>query len=79
MTDTAQVSRERPEDQPGLVDAEQADQLLARAEARGVELLGPDGLLSHMTTSGTRQRAWQWRLARASRRCSGCWGTRARR
>jgi putative transposase len=49
MTDTAQVSRERPEDQPGLVDAELADQLLARAEAQGVELLGPDGLLSQVT------------------------------
>jgi putative transposase len=51
MTDTAQVSRDRqrPEDQPGLVDAELADQLLAKAEAQGVELLGPDGLLSQVT------------------------------
>jgi putative transposase len=51
MTDTAQVSRDRqrPEDQPALVDAELADQLLAKAEARGVELLGPDGLLSQVT------------------------------
>ena len=51
MTDTAQVSRERerPEGQRGLVDAELADQLLARAEAQGVELLGPEGLLSQVT------------------------------
>ena len=37
MTDTAQVSRDRqrPEDQPGLVDADLADQLLARAKAQG--------------------------------------------
>ncbi|HWI02101.1 MAG TPA: hypothetical protein VNT27_17370 [Propionibacteriaceae bacterium] len=34
---------------PGLVDAELADQLLAKAEAQGVELLGPDGLLSQVT------------------------------
>jgi len=51
MTDTAQVSRERerPEDRHGLVDEELADQLLARAEAQGVELLRPDGLLSQVT------------------------------
>jgi putative transposase len=29
-----------------LVDAARADELLARAQAGGVELLGPDGLLS---------------------------------
>jgi putative transposase len=51
MTDTAQMSRdrERPEDQRGLVDQELADELLARAQAQGVELLGPDGLLSQVT------------------------------
>ena len=49
MTDTAQVSEDRREDQPGLVDPELADQLLARAEAQGVQLLGPDGLLSQVT------------------------------
>lgn len=51
MTDTALVprDRERPGGQPGLVDQELADQLLARAEAQGVELLGPDGLLSQVT------------------------------
>jgi transposase-like protein len=32
-----------------VVGAELADQLLARAEAGGVELLGPDGLLSQVT------------------------------
>jgi putative transposase len=49
MTDTAQVSEDRQENQPGLVDPELADQLLARAEAQGVQLLGPDGLLSQVT------------------------------
>jgi putative transposase len=51
MTDTAQVSgdRELPEGQPRLVDQELADQLLAKAEAEGVELLGPEGLLSQVT------------------------------
>jgi len=32
-----------------VIDPELADQLLARAEAGGVELLGPDGLLSQVT------------------------------
>ena len=32
-----------------VVDDELADQLLAKAEAEGVELLGPDGLLSQVT------------------------------
>jgi transposase-like protein len=32
-----------------LVDAELADELLARAQTDGVELLGPDGLLSQVT------------------------------
>ena len=32
-----------------LVDEELADQLLGRAQAQGVELLGPDGLLSQVT------------------------------
>jgi putative transposase len=51
MTDTARVSRDRqrPEDRSALVGAELADQLLAKAEAQGVELLGPDGLLSQVT------------------------------
>ena len=51
MTETAQVcgDREPPEGKPRLVDAELADQLLAKAEAQGVELLGPDGLLSQVT------------------------------
>ena len=51
MTGTAPVSgdRQRPERRPGLVDPDLADQLLARAEAQGAELLGPDGLLSQVT------------------------------
>jgi hypothetical protein len=32
-----------------VVDNQLADQLLARAEAGGVELLGPDGLLASDT------------------------------
>jgi transposase-like protein len=34
---------------PPVVDQELADQLLAKAEAEGIELLGPDGLLSKVT------------------------------
>ena len=34
---------------PGLIDEELADQLLGKAQAEGVELLGPDGLLSQVT------------------------------
>jgi putative transposase len=34
---------------PPVVDQELADQLLARAQAEGIELLGPDGLLSQVT------------------------------
>ena len=52
MTDTATVARNRDDREPGsspLVGPELADQLLARAEADGVELLGPDGLLSQVT------------------------------
>jgi putative transposase len=52
MTDTATVAPDRDDREPGsppLVGPELADQLLARAEAGGVELLGPDGLLSQVT------------------------------
>jgi transposase-like protein len=52
MTDTATVARGRDDREPVLppvVGPELADQLLARAEAGGVELLGPDGLLSQVT------------------------------
>src|SRR5580658_9533444 len=53
MTDTATVARNRDDREPGslpvVVGPELADQLLARAEAGGVELLGPDGLLSQVT------------------------------
>ena len=52
MQDTAKVPRkpegERPERRP-LVDDELADELLGKAQAEGVELLGPDGLLSQVT------------------------------
>ena len=49
MTDTSMVPRKRDGDRPvrrPLVDEELADQLLGKAQAEGVELLGPDGLLS---------------------------------
>jgi hypothetical protein len=39
---------DRPARRP-LVDDELADQLLGKAAAEGVELLGPDGLLSQVT------------------------------
>src|SRR5499427_541402 len=53
MSDTAMVPRkpeggDRPARRP-LVDDELADQLLDKAAAEGVELLGPDGLLSQVT------------------------------
>jgi len=49
MSDTAMVPRKRDGDRPArrpLIDEELADQLLGKAQAEGVELLGPDGLLS---------------------------------
>jgi putative transposase len=52
MTDTEIVPRKsgrQPSAKPALVDQELADQLLARAQAEGAELLGPDGLLSQVT------------------------------
>jgi putative transposase len=52
MTDTEIVPGRRdrePADRPPLVDAALADELLARAQTEGVELLGPDGLLSQVT------------------------------
>jgi transposase-like protein len=52
MTDTEVVPR-RPDRSPAggppLIDAATADELLAKAQAEGVELLGPDGLLSQVT------------------------------
>ncbi len=44
MTNDSQPAAGEP-----VVDDELADQLLAKAEAEGVELLGPDGLLSQVT------------------------------
>jgi transposase-like protein len=52
MSDTAMVPRKRDGDPPErrpLVDEQLADQLLGKAAAEGVELLGPDGLLSQVT------------------------------
>jgi transposase-like protein len=51
MSDTEVVHREpdRPDGGPPLVDEQLADELLARAQAQGAELLGPDGLLSQVT------------------------------
>jgi len=51
MTDTRTVPRQ-PDREPAakpLVDQQLADELLGRAQAEGVELLGPDGLLSQVT------------------------------
>jgi putative transposase len=51
MTDTAAVPDEsgRPPVGEPVVDEQLADQLLAKAAAEGVELLGPQGLLSQVT------------------------------
>src|SRR5437763_548070 len=52
MQDTAMGPRKPDGGPPGrrpLVDEELADQLLGKAQAEGVELLGPDGLLSQVT------------------------------
>jgi len=52
MTDTATVARkaaDRVPAPPGIIDEDLADQLLGKAQAEGVELLGPDGLLSQVT------------------------------
>ena len=52
MSDTAMVPRnsgDGPAARRPLVDEELADQLLGKAAAEGVELLGPDGLLSQVT------------------------------
>jgi hypothetical protein len=54
MSDTSTVPRKADGQEPArgpVVDPELADELLARAEAGGVELLGPDGLLSQVTKS----------------------------
>jgi hypothetical protein len=59
MSDTAMVPR-NPGDRgpalPPVVDQELADQLLAKAQSEGVELLGPDGLLSQ-----SPRRCWSGR------------------
>jgi transposase-like protein len=52
MNDTAMVARKPDGDRPArrpVIDEELADQLLGKAQAEGVELLGPDGLLSQVT------------------------------
>jgi Transposase, Mutator family len=52
MSDTAMVPRKndsRPAGPAPLIDEQLADQLLGKAQAEGVELLGPDGLLSQVT------------------------------
>jgi transposase-like protein len=52
MHDTAKVPGKRDDGRPAprpVVDEELADQLLGKAQAEGVELLGPDGLLSQVT------------------------------
>jgi putative transposase len=52
MQDAAKVPRKPDGDQQArrpLVDDQVADQLLGKAQSEGVELLGPDGLLSQVT------------------------------
>ena len=48
--DTDEVGRPRREpEEPQFLDAEQAEELIARAREQGVELLGEHGLLKQMT------------------------------
>jgi putative transposase len=52
MTDIAIVPRktgDKPDGPHPLIDEELADQLLGKVQAEGVELVGPDGLLSQAT------------------------------
>ncbi len=52
MSDTAMVPRKsggRPAGPVPLINEQLADQLLGKAQSEGVELLGPDGLLSQVT------------------------------
>src|SRR6185437_8920126 len=52
MTDTSTVPRKSDGSSAAgrpLIDEQLADQLLGKAQAEGVELLGPDGLLSQVT------------------------------
>src|SRR5690349_22407499 len=52
MSETSMVPRKPDGQPPGrrpLVDDELADELLGKAQAEGVELLGPEGLLSQVT------------------------------
>src|SRR6266487_4500722 len=52
MTDTSMVPGKRDGDPAArrpLIDEQLADQLLGKAQAEGVELLGPDGLLCQVT------------------------------
>src|SRR5215475_7002538 len=61
MSDTSMVPRKPDGDRPArrlLVDEQLADQLLGKAQAEGVELLGPDGLLSQVTKA-----VLEWALA----------------
>jgi len=54
MNDTAVVPRDqvdRAPVPPQVIDPELADQLLGKAQAEGVDLLGPDGLLSQVTNA----------------------------
>ena len=62
MDDTARVPGKREGKTSAArraVDDELADELLGKARAEGVELLGPDGLLSQVT-----RRCWSGRWLR---------------
>jgi putative transposase len=49
LDETSKVEIDEPDGRAPLVDEALADELIARAEAEGVELLGPGGLLRQMT------------------------------
>ncbi len=58
MSETETMPRRldrEPAPPAGVVDDQLADQLLARAQAEGVELLGPAGLLARVTRAGLGQ------------------------
>jgi hypothetical protein len=63
MQDTAMVPRkpeDRPPGRPPVVDEQLAGELLGKAAAEGVELLGPDGLLSQVAKAVLERAARPW-------------------
>jgi hypothetical protein len=73
MTDTSMVPRKRDGDRPAslpLVDEQLADQLLGKAQAEGVELLGPAACCPSVRGTGGRSACLAGVLQRPDRRVS---------